>query len=265
MEIYSLASGSSGNAYIIAHQGRALLLDAGLSGKRTFAAMAAVGVNPGSVTAILITHEHNDHIAGAGIISRRLGIPLYMTAGTWQGAKGALGKLAEDKILLINARDRFYLNDIEVTAMPVFHDSQEPVNYIFDTGRHKAVILTDTGCVTEEMLAVMANCDAMVLETNHDSEMLQRGPYPWHLKKRVASDRGHLSNLQAARVLARLVARGKITQAYLGHLSAVNNSREAAIAAVSKYLVAQGMASEPVLDSLTALPRHSPGPVLQVK
>lgn len=265
MEIHSLASGSSGNAYIIAHGGRALLLDAGLSGKKTYAAMEAVGIDPGRVTAILVTHEHNDHIAGAGIISRRLGIPLYMTPGTWQGAKGTLGKLSEDKIHLINPSEYFYINDIEVMAMPVFHDSRQPVNYIFSTGKHRAVILTDTGCVTEDMLAAMANCDAMVLEANHDIEMLRQGPYPWYLKQRVASDKGHLSNLQAARVLARLVAQGKITQAHLGHLSAVNNSREVAIAAVAEYLAAQGMDSEPVFHGLTALPRHNPGPVLQVK
>lgn len=265
MEIHSLASGSSGNAYIIIHDRKALLLDAGLSGKRTIAGMAAVGINPAWITAILVTHEHNDHIAGAGIISRRLGIPLYMTAGTWGAARSALGKLSEDKIHLINPKEDIILNGIEVTAMPVYHDAREPVNYIFNTGKCQAVILTDTGCVTDSMIAAVNNCDAMVLEANHDLEMLKHGPYPWSLKQRVASNKGHLSNLQAARVLAKLVAGGKITQAHLGHLSAVNNSHEVALAAVTEHLVAQGMALEPVFHSLRALPRHSPGPVLQVK
>lgn len=265
MEVHSLASGSSGNAYIILHQGRALLLDAGLSGKRTYAGLAAAGIDPACITAILLTHEHNDHIAGAGILSRRLGVPLYMTAGTWLGAKARLGNIPEDKVYLVSAGTAFALNGLEVWALPVCHDALEPVNYIFDTGKCRAAVLTDTGCVTEGMVNALATCNAMVLEANHDLQMLQQGPYPWPLKQRVASETGHLSNLQAARVLARLAAKGKITQAHLGHLSAVNNSPETAIAAVAQFLVAQGMDSEPVYQSLQVLPRHRLGPVLQVK
>jgi len=265
MEVHSLASGSSGNAYIILHKGRALLLDAGLSGKRTYAGLAAAGIDPACITAILVTHEHNDHIAGAGILSRRLGVPLYMTAGTWLAAKVILGNIPEDKICLVSPGTAFSLNGIEIWALPVCHDASEPVNYIFDTGKCRAAVLTDTGCVTEPMVNALAACNAIVLEANHDLKMLQQGPYPRALKQRVASETGHLSNLQAARVLAQLTARGKISQAHLGHLSAVNNSTETAIAAVEQFLAAQGMESEPVYRSLQVLPRHKPGPVLQVK
>lgn len=265
MELHSLASGSSGNAYIILHQGRALLLDAGLSGKRTYAGLAAAGINPACITAILITHEHNDHIAGAGILSRRLRVPLYMTAGTLLGARAKLGNIPEDKMYLVSPGTAFSLNGLEIWALPVCHDALEPVNYIFDTGKCRAAVLTDTGCVTEAMVNTLAACNAMVLESNHDSEMLQRGPYPRALKQRVASENGHLSNYQAARVLARLAANGKITQAHLGHLSAVNNSPETAIAAVAQFLADKGLDSEQVYHSLKVLPRHRLGPVLQVK
>lgn len=265
MEIISLASGSSGNAYVVRQGKGSLLLDAGLSGKYTLAALAAVGIDPASVTAILVTHEHHDHIAGAGILSRRLKVPLYMTEGTWRGAAGRLGKIAPAMVEIISPGTAFVLNDLEILPLSTCHDTIEPVNYIFDGGGCRGAVLTDTGCVGSELLAALATCDALVLEANHDGEMLAQGPYPWPLKRRIASDRGHLSNLQAARVLADLVAKGRITQVHLGHLSAVNNSRELARGTVAKYLADRGMGAEPVYRSLKVLPRDRWGPMLQVK
>lgn len=265
MEIHSIASGSSGNAYIIKDGQSVLLLDAGLSGKRLLAGLAEIGVPPASIQAILITHEHNDHVAGAGIISRRLNLPMFMTPGTWQESRGKLGRLEEKDINLITPDTPFVVGDLEITAIPVCHDAREPVNYVFDNGKHRAAVFTDTGCITGAMLRVMATCHAMVLEANHDLEMLQTGPYPWPLKQRVAGRQGHLSNLQAARVAAWLAVKGLIRRIHLGHLSAVNNSPDFALAAVSQYLAEKGLCSEEVYQSLRVLPRHQAGPVLQVK
>jgi phosphoribosyl 1,2-cyclic phosphodiesterase len=265
VEVHSLASGSSGNSYLIKNGNQAVLLDAGLSGKRTLAALEKIGANPSSISAILVTHEHNDHVAGAGIISRRLSLPIYMTPGTWKGSGGKLGKIPDDHIKLVDPDVSFVLGDLEITPIPVCHDAWEPVNYVFNTGKRRAVVLTDTGCVTGAMLKVLAQCDAMVLEANHDLEMLQTGPYPWSLKQRVSGKNGHLSNLQAARLAAWLVINGKIKQVHLGHLSAVNNSPVVALTAVLNYLAGKGLAAERVYNSLQVLPRHETGPVLQVK
>ena len=265
MEVYSLASGSSGNAYLVKNGKQALLLDAGLSGRRTIAALEKVGTDPYSISAILVTHEHNDHIAGAGIISRKLNVPIYMTAGTWKGSGSKLGKIPDSNIRLVETNTNFLLGDLEITALPVCHDALEPVNYVFNSGKRRAVVLTDTGCITGSMLKVLATCDAMVLEANHDPEMLETGPYPWSLKKRVAGKHGHLSNLQAARLAAWLTINGQIKQMHLGHLSAVNNSPSIALSAVSDFLAAKGLTSERIYHSLQVLPRHDIGPVLQVK
>lgn len=265
MEIHSLASGSSGNAYIIKNGNFSILLDAGLSGKRTLAGLTSVGIDPATIKAILITHEHSDHIAGAGIISRRLNLPIFMTSGTWKGSAARIGNVPAENIHIIKPLDPFSLGDIEITAMNISHDAGDPVNFVFDNGKQRAVVLTDTGCVTAEMLKVLATCQAMVLEANHDPEMLQTGPYPWPLKQRVAGNRGHLSNLQAARVAAWLIINGKIQRIHLGHLSAVNNNPQCALASVAQHLAQEGLSSEPAYRYLQVLPRHHAGPVLQVK
>jgi len=264
VEIHSLGSGSSGNAYVIQHKNEAVLLDAGLSGKRIAAGLDHVGVDSRRVKALLITHEHSDHIAGAGIISRRFKIPVYATQGTWQAAGRRLGKLPY-QVGVVSPGAKFSLAGLEITPFSVCHDAQDPVNYVFDTGNKRLVVLTDTGCITRAMLKLLATCHAMVLEANHDSEMLDNGPYPWPLKKRVAGKRGHLSNLQAGKVAAWLATQGNLCQAHLGHLSAVNNNPDFALAAVAMHLRGAGLGSEQVYQSLQVLPREGPGPVLRVE
>lgn len=265
MEVHSLASGSSGNAYVVVHNKQAILLDAGLSGKRIMSGLAETGINPDSIQAILVTHEHNDHVAGAGVLARRLKLPLYMTKGTWLGAAAKIGKIPEDKIMIVSPNSSFALGNLEITAIPICHDAREPVNYVFDSGKRRAIILTDTGCITATMLKTLATCHAMVLEANHDADMLHSGPYPWPLKQRIAGQLGHLSNIQAARVAAWLAENGKLGQLLLGHLSAVNNTPEVARESVSQYLIEQKLGGESICASLEVLPRHRPGPVLQVK
>lgn len=265
MEIYSLASGSSGNSYLIKYRNQALLLDAGLSGKRTLAALNTIGVDVSCIQAILITHEHNDHVAGAGVISRKLGLPLYMTEGTWRASISKLGKIPDAMINLVEPETCFSVGDLEIQALSISHDAVEPVNYLFNTGSITAAVLTDTGCITGAMLKRLAKCTAMVLEANHDPEMLQTGPYPWRLKQRVAGKFGHLSNIQAARLAAWLAINGSLRQIQLGHLSAVNNSPNQALTTVADFLSEKGLASEFVYQSLQVLPRHDPGPVLQVR
>lgn len=263
MEIHSLASGSSGNSYVIVHKGRSLLLDAGLSGKQTFAALGRAGLAPASIKAILLTHEHNDHVAGAGVLCRKLTVPLYMTAGTWQGAQPRLGPIPAASVKLIEPGAAFILNDMEIEALPASHDALEPVNYLFSSGKSRGAVVTDTGFVADSLLGALAGCDFLVLEANHDQKMLATGPYPSALKNRVAGERGHLSNLQAARVLARLILGGRLNQVRLAHLSAVNNNPLLARATVTDFLRVRGLGKAPACQNLKILPRSSPGPVLQ--
>ncbi len=265
MKVVSLASGSSGNAYLVVHNKQALLLDAGLSGKRIWAGLAETGIDPGWLRAILITHEHNDHIVGAGVVCRRWRLPMYMTAGTWAAAQGKLGKISSEKLNLLDSGSTFVLGDLEITAIPICHDAREPVNYVFDTGKHRAAVLTDTGCITRSMLQVLECCHALVLEANHDPHMLETGPYPRPLKQRIAGRQGHLSNMQAARVAAYLAENGKLRRMMLGHLSAINNTPAVARETVLTYLARQKLEGEPLCADLQVLPRQQVGPVLQVK
>lgn len=265
MKVVSLASGSSGNAYLVVHKKQALLLDAGLSGKRISAGMAEAGIDPAWLRAILITHEHNDHIAGAGVVCRKWRLPMYMTEGTWVAAQGKLGKIPPERVKILSLGSAFSLGDLEITAIPVCHDAREPVNYVFDTGNRRAAVLTDTGCITRAMLRMLESCHALVLEANHDPHMLETGPYPWPLKQRIAGRQGHLSNLQAARLAAHLAVNGKLRRMMLGHLSAINNTPTVAREAVREYLAQQDLGSEPLCAELQVLPRHQTGPVLQVK
>lgn len=265
LKVVSLASGSSGNAYAVVHNKQAILLDAGLSGKKISAGLVQMGIDTAWIKAILITHEHNDHIAGAGVICRRWRLPMYMTAGTWAVAQNKLGKIPSQGIKLLKQDESFVLGDMEITAMPICHDAREPVNYVFSTGKRKAAVLTDTGCITRDMLKMLEGCHALVLEANHDVEMLETGPYPWPLKQRIASRQGHLSNLQAARVATWLAVNGNLRRMMLGHLSAINNTPKVAREAVMAYLVEQNLGEEPLCIDLQVLPRHQVGPVLQVK
>lgn len=265
LKLVSFASGSSGNAYVVVHNKQALLLDAGLSGKKISAGLTETGIDPAWIRAILITHEHNDHIAGAGVICRRWRLPMYMTEGTWAAAQNKLGKIPPDRIKLLRPDASFILGDMEIRAMPICHDAQEPVNYVFNTGTHRAAVLTDTGCITRAMLKMLEGCHALVLEANHDVDMLENGPYPWPLKQRIASRRGHLSNLQAARVATWLAVNGNLRRMMLGHLSAINNTPDVARTTVKEYLVEQKLGAEPLCVDLQVLPRHHAGPVLQVK
>jgi phosphoribosyl 1,2-cyclic phosphodiesterase len=213
----SLGSGSRGNALLVEFGSTLLMIDCGLPLKIVEARLRAVGREPRDVSALLVTHEHNDHAQGAAMFSRRYNTPLWMTAGT----ASALGALAN--VRLLSCHRDLRIGDVDVRPYPVPHDAREPCQFVFGAAGKSLGLLTDAGHITPHMLERLAPCDAVAIECNHDLESLHRGPYPDSLKARIASRFGHLNNLQTTELLARL-DRARLQWMVGLHLSEQNNS-----------------------------------------
>lgn len=233
----SIASGSSGNCYLIASQDTKILLDAGVSGKRITESLIKIGIDPEEISAILITHEHTDHIKGAGIFSRKYDIPIYANHETWHMMRSQIGKVKEDNIKTFLTKEPFYLGDIQVKSFPIPHDAAEPVGFSFYREETQISIATDLGYMTDVILDEIVHADFLVLEANHDIEMLKMGRYPWYLKKRILGESGHLSNIDAGKVLIHMLERNsKERQVLLAHLSHENNFPEMAYQTIKNIL-----------------------------
>ncbi len=231
LEFASLGSGSKGNATLISIGNTCIMVDCGFSMRETIARLEGCGKQAEQLAAILLTHEHTDHIRGAGAMSRKFGIPIWSTRGTAQAE--ALGEVSRQ--YFINAEEEFKIGEVVVQAYPVPHDAREPCQYVFSNGKHKLGLLTDVGRGTPHIVERLSLCDALLLECNHDSEMLAQGEYPVSLKKRVAGDQGHLSNLQAAEILAQIDT-SNLKYIAAMHISEKNNQIKLAREALSAVL-----------------------------
>lgn len=236
IKICSLFSGSSGNCIFISYNKTAVLIDAGVSGKRIEAALAGIGESLENIAGIFITHEHSDHINGAGILSRRYKIPVYANSATWTAMRPFMGKLKSENIRHVEIGEIKTVGDISVRPFPIPHDAVCPVGYnIFIAGK-KLTIATDIGHMNNALLANLEKSDMVLLESNHDVEMLMTGRYPWPLKQRILGDHGHLCNEVAGKVVAHLAQCG--TERFLlGHLSKENNFPELAYRTVCNALL----------------------------
>lgn len=238
MRLIILASGSSGNAALIESDGRAVLLDAGISARETMRRITAAGVLDARVEAILLTHEHTDHVRGVRVLARTLGVPVIGTAGTLQALTAVLADVPE--MAPIGRRDRISLAGMRITSFPTAHDAAESCGYSFESRRgHRIVITTDTGVVTPEALEALAGAHVIGIEANHDPRMLDAGPYPPFLKRRIAGDSGHLSNEAAAAALRSAGWQG-LSQVFALHISEKNNTPETARGALVRSLAAHG-------------------------
>lgn len=237
MKLVSLASGSSGNSLLVRCGATTILVDCGLPTKMMEASLDSFSVNPHCVDAILITHEHSDHIRSAGVMSRRYQIPLVGNNPTFDSARGYLGRVDWRQQATGSSRT---IGEVEVVSFPVPHDAACTVGYLIAHQGHVLCVVTDAGKITGEVLSAMENADIVVLEANHDVEMLKRGPYPAFLKKRILSDRGHLSNDCAAEVVSSL-GHGKQRWVWLAHLSETNNAPSLARKSVAAVLDRQGI------------------------
>jgi phosphoribosyl 1,2-cyclic phosphodiesterase len=224
-----LASGSKGNCVAIEGSSCTLLIDAGLSAKELLIRMSAAEVDPGRIEAVLVTHEHGDHIRGLDVIARKLDIPLYATEGTLHDFLNHR-RTSNKPIRYSTCRyhEKFTLGDFLIEPFATSHDAAEPCGYIITERDIRIGYCTDTGIMTPPMLGLLRNCDGIILESNHCPEMLANGPYPESLKRRIRSKRGHLSNHAAADCL-----RGfgrDVPRVILAHLSEINNTPEKAMA-----------------------------------
>lgn len=242
MKYLSVASGSCGNCHLIEHHHTKILVDIGLSGKAVERGLSDHGIDLSSVDAILITHEHSDHIKGVGIVSRRYDLPIYATEKTWQSIGDSVGKIREHNRLLLDKSRPFDLGDLEISAFTTSHDAADSCGFVVTDGKYRLAIATDLGCITPVVEEAVLGSDLVILESNHDVEMLKVGSYPYLLKRRVLSDRGHLSNETAGKFAADLVASGT-KGILLAHLSGENNFPLLAYETVSDELSKRQMSA----------------------
>ena len=233
MRFASLGSGSEGNALVIEVGDTRVLVDCGFRVRDTVARLARLGVAADSIDAILVTHEHADHIGGVAGFAARYRVPVWLTFGTLEMAGERFARLPQ--VYGFDSHDVFAVGMVEVRPFPVPHDAREPVQFVVGDGVHRLGILTDIGVTTRYVEASLSGCDALVLECNHDLGMLEGGDYPWPLKQRIASRLGHLHNEAAAALLAALDT-SRLLHVVAAHLSQQNNTPDKARAALSKAL-----------------------------
>lgn len=225
----SLSSGSSGNCYLAGSDRTLVLVDAGISARQITERLKALGLKPEDLSGILITHEHSDHIKGIDTLSKKYHLPLYMNSATEEQLRILCKYHSEMDIRLFENSGTFRLGDLDVRAFPVSHDAADTVGFALQKDSAKICTATDTGCVTEEIMEELTEADLMILEANHDEEILKMGRYPWFLKQRILSDFGHLSNEAAGLALAETVEQDpRPRQVLLAHLSKENNFPEMA-------------------------------------
>ncbi len=221
MRLGVLASGSRGNAFVIEHDGCMVFIDAGLSGRKHTERLLEAGFCGIFPVALFISHEHSDHVKGAGILARKWNIPVYGSSGTLNAARRSLGKLPGTEILENGTGVDF--GSFTVSAFSVAHDAIDPSGYVIEWDSGKLGVATDLGKSSPLVEENLAGCSAVVLEFNHDEDMLWNGSYPWHLKQRIASTTGHLSNIAASDLLGAVFHRD-LKVCVLAHLSQENNS-----------------------------------------
>jgi phosphoribosyl 1,2-cyclic phosphodiesterase len=233
MQFSVLGSGSRGNSVYIEEGKTGILIDNGFSGKELAARLRAIGRTLEHISAICITHEHNDHVLGAGVISRRCRASVYANAGTVAGAEKKMGKA--HRLVEFATGDELAIGDLQVRSFAISHDTADPVGFVISNGSEYLGYCTDTGKVSKLMELRLARCHGLILEFNHNLEMLKNGPYPLALQQRVRSSQGHLNNEDAALFLKNLI-HPKLRVAVLAHLSETNNTPELARSAAASCL-----------------------------
>ena len=265
MQLYSIASGSSGNCIYVGTKESSILIDAGISMKRIREGLEAQKLSLEGVQAIFITHEHTDHISGLGPVLRKVPIPVYATAETisaiWK--KGNMNGVSQELFHPVEPERYISLRDMDVMPISISHDAANPVCYTVQSQGKKIGVATDMGCYTEEIVGHLRNCDSLLLEANHDINLLQVGSYPYSLKMRILGERGHLSNDASARLIQEILHPG-LQHVVLGHLSQENNFPELAYQTVS-YELENNPVWNKLDTELLVANRHEPTRLLTIE
>ncbi|WAM33525.1 MBL fold metallo-hydrolase [Caldicellulosiruptor morganii] len=234
-----LYSGSSGNVILFSYRDTTILVDAGVSFKKLTFALDRIGFSR-KIDAILLSHDHSDHVKCAGVYFRKLNVPVITNYKTWEAIKKSIGRVDERYVKLIETGTSFSVGSIGIETFSVPHDAADPMGFCFYAGNKKISISTDLGHVQEGIVRKIDFSDIILIESNHDVEMLLTGPYPYYLKQRIKSDTGHLSNEQAAQMILQLdLSRTK--RIYLGHMSEENNHPDVALMTVKCILEEKGV------------------------
>lgn len=228
-----MGSGSEGNGLLVEVGQSCVLMDCGFGLRDGIERMARLGLSPDQLDGILVTHEHGDHVGGVARLARKYNLPVWLTHGTLNSQAKIFSGF--DGLYEIDPHQKFSIGDIEISPYPVPHDAAEPVQFVFSDGARRLAVLTDTGCSTPHIEQMLSGCDALILECNHDTDMLMNGDYPYSLKQRVGGRFGHLDNQSAANLLGRLDV-SKLQHLLAAHLSRKNNTPELAISALSAVL-----------------------------
>lgn len=263
MRLCSIASGSSGNCIYVGSDATHLLVDAGISGKRVEEGLNFLELNGRDVDGILITHEHSDHIAGLGVFSRKYEIPIYATKGTIEAILNNKNAPSEELFHEIQADTKITIKDLTVSPMKISHDAAQPVAYRIGYGNSRVAVCTDLGVFNDYTVECLKGMDAILLEANHDINMLQVGPYPYYLKQRILGDRGHLSNENSGRLLNRILC-DKTKAVVLGHLSKENNMPELAYEAVRMEITMGDCPYRAEDFQIMVANRSEPSPIITV-
>lgn len=250
MRFASLGSGSRGNATLIESGDTLLLVDCGFAVKDTEDRLHRLAIEPADIDAVLVTHEHTDHVSGVGAFARKYQLPVWLTSGSLKAAVAALGDLPD--VHIFSNHDPFAVDGVAVEPIPVPHDAREPSQFLFGDGNVRVGLLTDVGSVTPHICRVLNSAHALLLEFNHDETMLRQGPYPEPLKRRIASPLGHLSNGQSAALLS------AIDTSRLQHLVAVHLSQQNNTHTIVRNCAARVLGCDPdwiaIADQDTGLP-----------
>lgn len=230
-----LFSGSSGNSLYVEKGDTGVLVDAGLPGRRITEEMKKAQADIEKLSAIFVTHEHSDHIAGVGVLMRKYHVPVYATQGTWEAMEGKIGRIPADLIRTIAPGEEAVIGELHARPFSIPHDAACPVGYTFTDGCKKLAVATDLGCIEDGWMQAVSGADMLLLESNHDVDMLRAGRYPYDLKMRILGSEGHLSNDDAGIAAAKLYETG-VKRILLGHLSGENNFPELAWESVAMQL-----------------------------
>ena len=241
-KFYPVASGSDGNCVYIGTENTHILIDAGVSGKKIEQRISVAGVSGSNIDAIFITHEHTDHIQGAGVLSRRFNIPIFATDKTWRYIDkcDSLGNIHEGNKNIVYKGENVIINDLIVKPFEIPHDGADPVAYTVIANGCKFAIATDIGHTTDSLIENLTGTNVLLLESNHDIEILKHGKYPDSLKNRILGKQGHLSNVSAGQLLTQIMSES-LKYVFLGHLSRENNDPFMALNTVTNILESNGI------------------------